>query len=170
MLSATGCIHLKPLSQNQVSSIAEPLAKVGTPSVCPIPPNGYEQMPGYQPGQVDPAKVTQSIEMFSPASSSIGRGGYGGTFDPIEFCGIAKNGVVEVKLFTSREHIQEHQISSDSQKYLIGQAKVQNGFWFITYSFRQGGDRALVARGYDKSGKLIADTNPVTLLRIYSPR
>jgi hypothetical protein len=58
-------------------------------------------MPGYQPGQVDPAQVKRSLEMFSPASSSIGRSGYGGIFD--------------------------------------------------------------------KNGKLIADTNPVTVLRIHAP-
>jgi hypothetical protein len=172
---SAGCSYTKSEKQSQLSS-----ASVNSPEsnkshqqvssqICPIPPSGHEKIPGYTAGKVNSSLIQKTLEVISPPNMNLGRGLISDVFTTIEFCGTAKENIVKVKLFTSNAGIKENQISSDAIKYSIGEATVRDGLWFMSYKFTNRGDRAVLAKGYDKDSKLVVTSSPVTLLKIYSP-
>jgi hypothetical protein len=171
---SVGCAHTQFNNQSQSSPAPSTLSEnklngQASSQICPTPPSGYEKMPGYKVGKVDPSLSQNTLEIISPATMALGRALISDVFTTIEFCGTAKNNLVKVKLFTSNAGIKENQISLESVKYPIGETKVKDGLWFISYQFTKIGNRAVLARGYDKDDKLVATSSPVALLQIYSP-
>lgn len=172
-----GCTHQQSTQSNNKSktSISEipsennKLHQQASSQICPIPPPGHEKIPGYKVGRVDPSLNQKNIEIISPATMALGRGLISDIFTTVEFCGTAKDDLAKVKLFASNAGIKENQISADSVNNIIGETSVIDGLWFISYKFTTKGNRAILVRGYDKDGKLVATSSPVALLQIYSP-
>jgi hypothetical protein len=170
-ISGMGCTQTQTTNQSQKTD-AEVLSKNQLPEqksalICPIPPTGHENIPGYKASRVDPSLSQSTLKIISPTAS--GRAHISDIYTTIEFCGIARNELVKVKLFSSSAGIKENQISLEIVKNLIGEATVRDGLWFISYKFTTKGNRAVLAKGYDKDGKLITTSSPVSLLQIYSP-
>jgi hypothetical protein len=166
-----GCTQTQTTNQSQKAVSGKPPENKSfeqtSAKICPIPPTGHENIPGYKAGRVDSSLSQSTLKIISPTAS--GRAHINDVFTTIEFCGIAKNNLVKVKLFASNAGIKENQISLDAVKNSIGEATVRDGLWFISYKFTTKGNRAVLAKGYDKDGKLIADSSPASLLQIYSP-
>jgi hypothetical protein len=149
-------VQTNTLSQNSSSEVAN--------VICPIPPIGYERIPGYQPGSVDPSLSQKSIEFISPTLEGNPSFYLGILQQPVRFCGIAKDNIVKVKLFASGAYIYEQQDSiPEEPELLLGEVPVENGLWFFSYDFRGVGVRDIIAKGYDANDQLIATTSGISI-------
>jgi hypothetical protein len=168
---ASGCADNETAKENVVatqptatSSQVAPAASSGNTQICPVPLRGYANIPGYQPGRVDPSLSQKAVEIISP---TVGNGGpvfhEGLTQQPIRFCGTAKDNIAKVKLFSTGAYTYEQQPPVPADPELpIGEDSVENGIWFVDYDFRDGpGKRNIVAKGYDASDKLVETAVPI---------
>lgn len=133
-------------------------------SVCPIPPLGYEQIPGYDPGRVDPSQSDQLLAFISPTLEGNPVFYMGILQQPVKFCGIANGDIERVELLASGAYIYEVRYPDPAEpELLLGEASVENDIWFFDYDFREGGQRQIVANGYNAANDLVATTEPILI-------
>ncbi|MEO0489634.1 MAG: hypothetical protein AAFZ49_08750, partial [Cyanobacteria bacterium J06659_2] len=110
VVAMPGCVNDAPVNENL--SVSGPISTQDVPAiiagaVCPIPPLGYERMPGYQPDSVDPSLSEKSLAFISPTLEGNPTFYLGILQQPVNFCGIAKDNILSVKLFASGAYIYE---------------------------------------------------------------
>lgn len=133
-------------------------------SVCPIPPLGYEQIPGYEPDSVDPAQSDQLLAIISPTLEGNPSFYMGLLQQPVKFCGIANGDIVRVELLASGAYVYEVTDPDPAEPELrLGDAPIENGVWFFDYDFGEVGRRQIIANGYDAANALVATTGSILI-------
>lgn len=162
--SLSGCNHNNAITQpteSEATTVSETLTATDSPTkICPIPPAG--KIPGYQPGKVEPSLSQKTIQIISPILDEGDRNFYTGLRQqPIQFCGTAKDNIINVKLFATGAYIYEQKYPDPSEPtLLLGEATVENGVWFIAHEFKEDviGKRYVLARGYDANDQPVEET------------
>lgn len=165
ILLGYGCRGTETLKEPvSVQSIKSVSSATRQKLLCPIPLLGYEKLPGYQPGSVDPAFVQKPIAFVSPTLEGNPRFYLGLLQQPVKFCGTANDKIAKVKLFASGAYRYEEKdaVPKEPERFL-GEASVNNGIWFFEYNFKEGRVLDIVAQGYDHNDQWVANTDKILL-------
>lgn len=136
----------------------------GEQPICPIPLVGYDRIPGYQPGRVNPSLSQKSITFISPTLEGNPRFYLGILQQPVQFCGTAKPEITTVRVFASGAYTYEQKSPIPAQpQQLLGEVLVKDGVWFFNYDFRAGNVIDVLAKGYDANDQLVATTSLISI-------